>query len=54
MLVTLISFQVVIEAAAGASVAAAFSDRLRAMDPKMVNIGVMLCGGNLDIEHLPW
>lgn len=46
--------KVVIEAAAGASVAAAFSDKLRAMDPKMVNIGVILCGGNVDINHLPW
>ncbi|RUS74099.1 hypothetical protein EGW08_018130 [Elysia chlorotica] len=46
--------KVVIEAAAGASVAAAFSDRLRAMDPTMTNIGVILCGGNVDINHLPW
>ncbi|GFO08981.1 serine racemase [Plakobranchus ocellatus] len=46
--------KVVIEAAAGASVAAALSDKLRAMDPLMVNIGVILCGGNVDIEHLPW
>ncbi|GFN86853.1 serine racemase, partial [Plakobranchus ocellatus] len=46
--------KVVIEGAAGAAMAAALSDKLRAMDAKMTNIGVILCGGNLDIEHLPW
>ena len=44
----------VIEAASGAGVAAAMSERLRNMDPNMKNIGVILCGGNVDIDQLPW
>lgn len=47
-------FQLVIEAAAGASVAAVMSDQLRTMDPKMQNVAAILCGGNIDIEKLPW
>lgn len=46
--------QLVIEAASGAAVAAAMSDKLRKMDPNMQNIGVILCGGNVDINKLPW
>ncbi|CAG2234881.1 SRR [Mytilus edulis] len=51
------SFQhmkLVIEAASGAAVAAAISDKLRNMDPSIKNIGVILCGGNVDINQLPW
>ncbi|XP_062621082.1 serine racemase-like [Saccostrea cucullata] len=46
--------KLVIEPASGAGVAAVMSDRLAAMDPNMKNIGVILCGGNVDIDHLPW
>ncbi|XP_060064724.1 probable serine racemase isoform X2 [Ylistrum balloti] len=46
--------KLVIEAASGAAVAAAMSDKLAAMDKEMKNIGVILCGGNVDIEKLPW
>ncbi|XP_046578907.1 serine racemase-like isoform X2 [Haliotis rubra] len=46
--------KLVIEAASGAAVAAAFSQRLRNMDDNLRNIGVILCGGNTDIEKLPW
>ncbi|KAK3083742.1 hypothetical protein FSP39_002440 [Pinctada imbricata] len=46
--------KLVIEAAAGASVAAAMSDKMAKMDPSMKNIGVILCGGNVDIDKLPW
>jgi hypothetical protein len=24
------------------------------MDPKMKNIGIIVCGGNVDIDSLPW
>ena len=51
---TPILFQLVIEPSGAASLAAAFSDKLKTMDPKMVNIGVVLSGGNVDIDHLPW
>jgi serine racemase len=47
-------FQLVVEAAAGATVAAAMSDKLKQMDPNMKNIGIILCGGNVDINSLPW
>ncbi|XP_069134593.1 serine racemase-like [Argopecten irradians] len=47
--------KLVIEAASGAAVvAAAMSDKLAAMDKDMKNIGVILCGGNVDIDKLPW
>ncbi|XP_046379215.2 probable serine racemase [Haliotis rufescens] len=46
--------KLVIEAASGAAVAAAFSQRLRDMDDNLRHIGVILCGGNTDIEKLPW
>ncbi|XP_021353938.1 probable serine racemase isoform X2 [Mizuhopecten yessoensis] len=46
--------KLVIEAASGAAVAAAMSDKLAGMDKEMKNIGVILCGGNVDIEKLPW
>ncbi|KAK7474457.1 hypothetical protein BaRGS_00034279 [Batillaria attramentaria] len=46
--------KLVVEAASGASVAAAMSEKMKAMDPAMKNIGVILCGGNVDIDHLPW
>ena len=47
-------FQLVVEASAGATVAAAMSDQLKQMDPNMKNIGIILCGGNVDIDSLPW
>ena len=47
-------FQLVIEPSGAASVAAAFCDKVKAMDPNIVNIGVVLSGGNVDIDHLPW
>lgn len=46
--------KLVVEAAAGATVAAAMSDKLKQMDPNMKNIGIILCGGNVDINSLPW
>ncbi|XP_012943830.1 probable serine racemase [Aplysia californica] len=46
--------KLVIEPAAGATVAAAFSDKFQKLDSSLENIGVVLCGGNLDIEQLPW
>ncbi|KAK3736459.1 hypothetical protein RRG08_010740, partial [Elysia crispata] len=46
--------KMVIEPSAAAPIAAAFSDKLQAMNPKMVNIGVILSGGNVDIDRLPW
>jgi serine racemase len=44
----------VVEVAAGATIAAALSDKFKQMDPNMKNIGIILCGGNVDIYSLPW
>ena len=52
--INVLNFQLVVEAAAGATVAAAMSDKLKQMDPNMKNIGIILCGGNVDIDSLPW
>ncbi|XP_060561650.1 probable serine racemase [Ruditapes philippinarum] len=46
--------KLVIEAASGAGVAAAMSEKMRNMDDSIQNVGVILCGGNTDINHLPW
>ncbi|XP_055957575.1 serine racemase isoform X2 [Patella vulgata] len=46
--------KLVVEAASGAGVAAVFSDRFKTLDSSIKNIGVILCGGNVDIDHLPW
>ena len=43
-----------IEAAAGATIAAAMSEKMKQMDPKMKNIGTIVCRGNVDIDSLPW
>ena len=50
----IIFFQLTIEASSGAIVAAAMSEKLKQMDPNMKNIGIILCGGNVDIDKLPW
>ncbi|XP_052074140.1 probable serine racemase [Mytilus californianus] len=46
--------KLVIEAASGATVAAAMSEKLRQMDPSIKKIGIIICGGNFDIDKLPW
>ena len=46
--------QTVIEAASGAGVAAAMSEKMTGLDPAVQNVGVILCGGNVDINNLPW
>ena len=43
-----------IEAASGAGVAAAMSEKMKQLDPAVQNIGIILCGGNVDIDNLPW
>lgn len=46
--------KLVIEPAAGTGVAALLSEKFASMDPNLRNVGVILCGGNVDINHLPW
>ena len=52
--IIVLHFQLVEEVTAGATVAAALSDKFKQMDPNMKNIGIILCGGNVDIYSLPW
>lgn len=44
--------KVVIEPSAGVSAAVAL--RAAELAPKDARIGVVLCGGNVDLDHLPW
>jgi len=44
--------KVMVEAASGAAIAAALSDEMKGMEGKKV--GVILCGGNMDMTRLPW
>ncbi len=47
-------FQLVIEVSSAAGVAAVMSDQMKAMDPSIQKVGVILCGGNVDMDNLPW
>lgn len=46
--------KMVVELSAGAAVAAVLSDKMKNNYPNLKNIGVILCGGNIDIDNLPW
>lgn len=39
--------------ASGAAVYAALH-RLKEVDPSLQKVGVILCGGNVDLDRLPW
>lgn len=43
-----------IEAGCGAAVAVALSDKFHQAHPELKNIGVIMCGGNVDLADLPW
>lgn len=45
--------QLVVEAASGAAVYAAMNS-LEDVTPPPRKVGVILCGGNVDLDHLPW
>ena len=47
-------FQLVIEPSAAVPVAALLSEQAKKLDPSIKNIGVVLCGGNVDVDDLPW
>ena len=46
--------KIVVEASAGASIAAATSKHLGEKFPGLKKVGVIVCGGNVDIDKLPW
>ena len=39
-----------IEASSGAGVAAVMSEQMKKLDPSIKKVGVILCGGNVDIN----
>lgn len=43
-----------VEAAAGAAIAAAFSDKMKRLSRDVMKVAVILCGGNTDVDNLPW
>lgn len=45
--------KLVVEAASGAAVYAGVHS-LKDVDPPLEKVGVILCGGNVDLDHLPW
>ncbi len=46
--------KLVIEASSAAGVVAVLSEQMKQMSGDLKNIGVILCGGNVDIDNLPW
>lgn len=46
--------KIVVELAAGAACAAVLSDKMKLNYPELKHIGVILCGGNIDVDNLPW
>lgn len=48
------TMKLVIELSAGAAVAALLSNKMKENYPDIKNVGVILCGGNIDISNLPW
>ncbi|KAL9980712.1 hypothetical protein ACROYT_G009339 [Oculina patagonica] len=45
--------KLLIEPSAAVGVAAVLSERFKAL-PDLKNVGVILCGGNVDLDNLPW
>ncbi|KAL5016660.1 hypothetical protein ScPMuIL_006249 [Solemya velum] len=46
--------KIVIEGASAAAMAAVMSDKMKSMDPSIKKVVVVLSGGNVDIDNLPW
>lgn len=47
--------KLVIEPSSATGVAAVISDRFRSIGSTDIRkVGVILCGGNVDLQHLPW
>ena len=48
--------KLVVEASSGAAIAATVvaRDQLDRKFPGLKRVGVILCGGNLDLDHIPW
>lgn len=43
-----------VEAAAGTVIAAAMSDKMARLPPEVKHVGLIMCGGNVDLADLPF
>lgn len=47
--------KLLIESSAAVGVAAVLSEKFKALSHQDIkNVGVILCGGNVDLDNLPW
>ena len=47
--------KLVVEPSAAVAVAAVMNEQFReVVGPGSMRVGVVLCGGNVDLDHLPW
>ena len=47
--------KLMIESSAAVGVAAVLSEKFQALPGQdLKNVGIILCGGNVDLENLPW
>ena len=47
--------KLMIESSAAVGVAAVLSEKFQALPAQdLKNVGIILCGGNVDLDNLPW
>ena len=46
--------KIVIEPSSGFVLAAVLTDKFKRLTADMKNVAVILCGGNLDLDNIPW
>ena len=46
--------KLIVEPSAAMAAAAIFTDTFKKLDPKIKNVGVILCGGNTDVDKRLW
>lgn len=49
-----VSPQLVIEPSSAAAVAVTFSEAFKSLDPDLQKVAVILSGGNVELDNLPW
>nr|BED43047.1 aspartate racemase like protein [Todarodes pacificus] len=46
--------KIVVEAASATGLTALLTKKLQTINPSLQKVGVIVCGGNVDLDHLPW
>ncbi|CAE1280459.1 SRR [Acanthosepion pharaonis] len=46
--------KIVVEAASATGLTALLTEKLQRINPSLQKVGVIVCGGNVDLDHLPW